>query len=72
MMWSVSPSGHLFGAVLVAALLSFSLCQDHCRGQDGKPGQPGVSGRDGLRGKKGEKGEPGICPILYGLTDFYG
>lgn len=50
----------LFGAVWVAALLSFSLCQDNCRVQDGKPGQPGVSGRDGRSGQKGEKGEPGM------------
>lgn len=63
MMQSISPSVHLFGAVLVAALLSFSLCQDNCRAQDGKPGQPGVSGRDGLPGKKGEKGEPGMHRI---------
>ncbi|XP_026989885.1 complement C1q subcomponent subunit A [Tachysurus fulvidraco] len=51
---------HLFGVVWAAVLLSFSLCQDFCRVQDGKPGEPGVAGRDGWPGQKGEKGEPGL------------
>ncbi|XP_026794099.1 complement C1q subcomponent subunit A [Pangasianodon hypophthalmus] len=53
-------SVHLFGVVWVAVLLSFSLCQDKCRVQDGKEGVQGVPGRDGLPGQKGEKGEPGL------------
>ncbi|KAK3555261.1 hypothetical protein QTP86_014873 [Hemibagrus guttatus] len=53
-------SVHLFGVFWVAVLLSFSLCQDMCRVQDGKNGVPGVSGRDGWPGQKGEKGEPGL------------
>ncbi|XP_060747257.1 complement C1q subcomponent subunit A [Tachysurus vachellii] len=51
---------HLFGVVWAAVLLSFSLCQDFCRVQDGKPGEPGVAGRNGWPGQKGEKGEPGL------------
>lgn len=50
----------LFGAVLVAGLLSFSLCQDNCRVKDGAAGQQGIPGRDGRPGNKGEKGEPGM------------
>ncbi|KAG9265607.1 complement C1q subcomponent subunit A [Astyanax mexicanus] len=51
-------AGHLFAAVWVAGLFSFSLCQDDCKRLDGKPGKPGNPGRDGSPGEKGEKGDP--------------
>lgn len=56
-------SVHLVGAVWVAVLLSFSLCQDNCQMKDGQPGEPGHPGRDGLPGQKGEKGKPGMYPV---------
>lgn len=54
---------HLLGVVWVAVLLSFSLCQDFCRVQDGEPGKPGITGRDGWPGQKGQKGEPGMHSV---------
>lgn len=60
-------SVQLFGVVWVAVLLSFSLCQDNCRVQDGQPGQSGVPGRDGRPGPKGDKGKPGTVCILFKL-----
>ncbi|XP_046723932.1 complement C1q subcomponent subunit A [Silurus meridionalis] len=67
-------SVHLFAVVWVAALLSFILCQDNCRVQDGKAGQPGISGKDGWPGQKGEKGEPGLLvqKSMQELTAFKG
>ncbi|KAL7844272.1 hypothetical protein SRHO_G00228110 [Serrasalmus rhombeus] len=56
----MKPAGHLFAAVWVVGLFSFSLCQKDCALQDGKVGQPGIPGRDGWAGQKGEKGEPGL------------
>lgn len=51
-------AGHLFAAVWVAGLFSFTLSQNDCKVLDGKAGQAGNPGRDGWPGQKGEKGQP--------------
>ncbi|XP_036444877.1 complement C1q subcomponent subunit A [Colossoma macropomum] len=56
----MKPAGHLFAAVWVVGLFSFSLSQKDCALQNGKAGEPGIPGRDGWQGQKGEKGEPGL------------